>query len=301
MRILRPADNLYAFYDGRLDDAATEAEGPAWVEGTLACGIASYAVVSGNEALIYDTQISLDRAELVRRTLEEQGVEKFTVLLSHWHLDHIAGNAAFADCELLASRRTHELLSQHRDAIEAGSQEGPPGIKPLVMPTRLLEGRTSLNVGGLALELIPADIHSEDAVVVWLPERRLLLAGDTVEDPITYVMEPTKLEVHLVELDRLAALRPHRIFPSHGHPTTIAEGGYSDGLIRATQTYIRALLRIRDEPSLKDTALRDLIAGPLDAGWISYFPRYEEAHQDNLRSVVGDSDGLDLDHAAGMG
>ena len=189
----------------------------------------------------------------MRRTLEEQGVSKFTVLLSHWHLDHIAGNAAFADCEILAGRRTQELLSQHRDAIEDGSHEGPPAINPLVMPTSLLEGPTSLDVGDVELELIPADIHSEDAIVVWLPKQRLLLAGDTVEDPITYVMEPTKLEVHLVELDRLAALQPHRILPSHGHATTISEGGYSEGLIDATQDYIRALLRMRKEPGLQDT------------------------------------------------
>jgi glyoxylase-like metal-dependent hydrolase (beta-lactamase superfamily II) len=172
------------------------------------------------------------------------------------------------------------------------------------MPTRLLEGPTSLDVGGLGIELIPVDIHSEDAVVVWLPEQRLLLAGDTVEDPVTYVMEPTKLEVHLVELDRLAALQPARIFPSHGHPTTISEGGYSDGLIPATKEYIRALLRIRDELGPRDEPLRDLIAGPLDAGWVSYFPRYEDVHQTNLRSVASggdDRDGVDLDQATGVG
>ena len=41
-----------------------------------------------------------------RRSWQSQGVRKFTVVLSHWHLDHVAGTAAFADCEIIANRRT---------------------------------------------------------------------------------------------------------------------------------------------------------------------------------------------------
>jgi glyoxylase-like metal-dependent hydrolase (beta-lactamase superfamily II) len=192
----------------------------------------------------------------------------------------------FADCEILASHRTSELLAQHRDAIEAGSLEGPPAIDPLVMPTRLFNSCTHLRVGRLEIELIPVDIHSEDATVIWLPEQRLLLAGDTVEDTVTYVMEPDKLETHLAELDRLGELGAKRILPNHGSAVRIAGGGYSDGLIRATQDYIQALIRIRGEPDLRSTELRDLIAGPLEAEWISYFPPYEGVHQTNLRSVI---------------
>jgi cyclase len=286
MRTLRPTEHVYAFYEGR--DGKRHAESPNWVdEGALSLGIASYAIVDGDEALVYDTHVSVDRAASVRRTLEQAGVERITVLLSHWHLDHVAGNAAFADCELLAGARTHELLTRHRTAIEAGTLEGPPAIYPLVLPTRVLDGRTRLTVGRLELELLPFEIHSDDATVVWLPEQRMLLAADTVEDTVTYVGEPDRLEIHLAELDRLAQLGPERILPSHGDPERIAAGGYAgDGLIRATQDYIRALLRIRREPALRDTELRELLAAPLEAGWISYFPPYEEVHQANLRGLL---------------
>lgn len=222
----------------------------------------------------------------MRRTLAEQGIRKFTVLLSHWHLDHVAGNGVFADCEILASLRTHELLSRHREAIEAGSLEGPPPIKPLVMPTRLLPERTSLTVGSIEVDLIPVEIHSEDATVVWLPEQRLLFAGDTVEDTISYVMEPERLDTHLVELERLGELGASCILPNHGSAERIAGGGYSDGLIRATQDYIQSLLLIRRDPTTSNATLRELIAHSLDAGWVSYFPPYEQVHRENVRSVV---------------
>jgi glyoxylase-like metal-dependent hydrolase (beta-lactamase superfamily II) len=287
MRTLRPAQHVYAFYDGR--DGSYFSTEPNWVDaGALSLGIASYAIVDGDEALLYDTHVSVDRARCIRQTLEAEGVRRFTVLLSHWHLDHVAGNAAFGDCEILAGVRTCEHLTSQRGAIEAGAtHEGPPPIAPLTMPTRALDGITRLTVGRLELELLPFEIHSDDATVVWIPDRGLLLTGDTLEDTVTYVEEPAHMAVHLAELDRLAALGAPRILPSHGDPDRIAMGGYEgDGLIRATQDYLRALLRIHDEPALRDVPLRKLLAEHLAAGSIVYYPGYETIHEENVRAVL---------------
>ena len=287
MRTLRPAEHVYAFYDGR--DGSRFSAQPNWIDaGALSLGIASYAVVDRDQALVYDTHVSVDRAWRIRQTLEAEGVRRFTVLLSHWHLDHVAGSAAFADCEILAGVRTREHLTRQRAAIEAGTtHEGPPPIDPLVMPTRALDGITRLTVGTLELELLPFEIHSDDATVVWMPNQGLLLAADTLEDTVTYVDEPEQLAVHLTELDRLAALGARWILPSHGDPDLIAMGGYEgDGLIRATQDYVRALLRMRNEPALRDVPLRELLAEPFAAGSIVYHAGYEAVHEANVRAVL---------------
>jgi cyclase len=286
MRVFRPAEGIFAFYDGRIEGYRF-AEGPNWVdEGALSLGISSYAVVDGGEALIYDTHVSVEHARFIRRALEGQGVREFTVVLSHWHLDHVAGTAAFPGSEVIANRRTAELLARHRAAIEDGSHEGPPGIDPLILPTRVFSEREDLEVGTVQIELIQADIHSDDATVVWLPQQRLLLCGDTMEDTITYVDEPERFDFHLSDLDRLQRLAPDRILPSHGDPDVIAAGGYSSDLIRATHQYIDVLKRCRSEPWLRGASLRELIAGPLDAGWVHYFPPYEAVHQANLETVL---------------
>jgi cyclase len=287
MRTLGPAEHVYAFYDGR--DGSRFSTQPNWVDaGALLLGIASYAVVDRGEALVYDTHVSVDRAQRIRQTLEAEGVQRFTVLLSHWHLDHVAGSAAFADCEILAGVRTRDHLTHRRAAIEAGTtDEGPPPIDPLVIPTRALDGAARLTIGRLELELLPFEIHSNDATVVWMPSLGLLLAADTLEDTVTYVDEPDRLTVHLAELDRLAALGAQWILPSHGDPDRIAMGGYEgDVLIRATQDYVRALLRMRDEPVLRDVALRELLAEPLAAGSIVYHSGYERVHEENVRAVL---------------
>src|SRR5881394_1423664 len=120
MRVLSPAAGIHAFYDGRIEGYRF-ADGPNWVDdGALSLGIASYALVAGREAVIYDTHVSVEHGRYIREALENRGVTEFTVVLSHWHLDHVAGTAAFADCEVIASERTAELLGRFRSAIEQG-------------------------------------------------------------------------------------------------------------------------------------------------------------------------------------
>lgn len=286
MRVLRPMEGVRAFYDGRIAGHRF-ADRPNWVdEGALSLGIASYAVVDGDQALLFDTHVSIEHARHIRTALEGEGVRRFTVVLSHWHLDHVAGTAVFGDGEIIASRRTADLLARNRGAIEEGTLEGPPGIDPLILPTNAFENRLGLDVGGLRVELIRANIHSDDATVAWLPALGALLAGDTVEDTITYVVEPNGLDAHLADLDRLARLAPARVLPSHGDPDVIAGGGYSSDLIRATQQYIRVLQRSRRDPQLREASLRELIADPLEAGWIHYFLPYETVHRENLDCVL---------------
>jgi cyclase len=286
LRTLRPAPGTFAFYDGRVDGYRF-ADHPNWVdEGALSLGIASYAIVDGGEALVYDTHVSVKHARFIRAALEAEGVREFTVLLSHWHLDHIAGTAAFADAEVMASARTAELLARNRSAIEGGTLEGPPRIDPLILPTRVYSDREVLEIGETRAELIQVEIHSDDATVVWLPDERVLLCGDTMEDTVTYVDEPERFDAHLTDLDRLSGLKPARILPSHGDPNVIAAGGYSSGLIQATREYIETLRRCAEEPKLRDASLRELLDGPLHAGWIRYFEPYEAVHRENLAKVL---------------
>jgi glyoxylase-like metal-dependent hydrolase (beta-lactamase superfamily II) len=286
MRVLHPIDGVSAFFDGRIEGYRFD-QRPNWVdEGALSLGIASYAVVCDGEALVYDTHVSVEHALEIRRVLERDGVRRFTVVLSHWHLDHIAGTGAFRDCEIIASERTAELLLRFRSAIERGELEGPPPINPLVLPTSVFPDRLRLSVGALQLELIHTDIHSDDASLVWIPEQKLLLCGDAMEDPITYVDDPQSFDVHLTNLAKLSHLAPDRILPNHGDPRVIADGGYSVELIDATKQYIDMLIRCRTEPDLRELSLTELFSGSLDAATLHYFAPYEAVHRHNVKTVA---------------
>lgn len=290
LRVLEPQPGILAFYDGRVPGHRFAPQ-DNWVDdGALSLGIASYAVISGDEALVYDTQVSVAHGERVCAELVARGVRRIRVVLSHWHLDHVAGTAAFtaafAGCEIIANRRTLAHLAGRRAAIEAGTDHGPPAICPLVLPDVVFSGEMRLRVGARHVTLIEANIHSDDATVLWLPDEAILLAGDTVEDCSTYVGEPADFALHLAELDRLVALGAKVVLPCHGDPAVIAAGGYGPGLLDATGRYIRWLQRLRQEPGLRDTPLRDVIAGDLAAGTLRWFAPYEAIHRQNIARTL---------------
>jgi cyclase len=286
LRVLEPHPGILAFYDGRVEGHRFAPE-PNWVDdGALSVGIASYVVVEGDEALVYDPHVSVEHGRFIRDHLSSLGVKHVKVVLSHWHLDHIAGTAAFPGCPVIANRKTFDHMRKHQQAIETGSHHGMPPIKPLVLPDHLFEGRMKLQLGKTTVELIEANIHSDDGTVLWLPERGILLAGDTMEDTVTFVCEPEHFDTHLAELDRMAALDPLFILPNHGDPDIIASGGYDKGFIKAQQQYIRILKRCRDDESLRAQPLARLIEGPLQRGWVNLYGPYEDVHAANLALVL---------------
>ncbi|WJI71004.1 MULTISPECIES: MBL fold metallo-hydrolase [unclassified Mesorhizobium] len=236
MRLVRPAPNVLGFYDGRVDGVRAWSDEPNWLDdGAYALGICTYAIVDGSQALVYDTHISLPHARFIRQTLEDMGATSIRVVLSHWHDDHIAGNEVFQDCEIIANTRTASALANNRAEIESGV----PPIKPLVLPNRTFAGSLDLAVGSIAVELRQVEIHSHDGTVLFMPETGLLLAGDTLEDPITYVSEADRLAQHLVDLERMSRWPIDRILPNHGSLEAIERGGYDKGLIAATQAYVQ--------------------------------------------------------------
>ena len=286
VRVLQPHPGLFAFYDGRIEGQRF-AEGANWVDdGALSLGIASYALVSGDAALVYDTHVSLPHARLIRQTLEDAGVRRITVVLSHCHLDHVAGTGVFADCEIIANRRTFQHLTRDHAAIEAGTLGGMPAIAPLILPTRVFDNVLDLQIGRRSVRLIEANIHSDDATVVWLADSGVLLAGDTVEDTVTYVGDPLNFGTHLVDIERLSALRPQHVLPNHGAPEVIAAGGYAATLLPATAAYIRWLMRLRAEPELADTPLDQVIAAQLADGSLRWFAPYAAIHRQNVARTL---------------
>lgn len=280
-RVLKPHPNVLAFYDGRAPGVRLFAAEPNWLDdGAYELGVASYAIVSGAEALVYDTHISLAHARAIREVLEGLGVTSIRVVLSHWHVDHVAGNAVFADCEILSNAKTAAILKTREAELAADT----PPIVPLVHPTRTFEGETTVTVGDIVVDLIEVDIHSEDGTLLLVKDWGLLFAGDALEDTCTYVVEPERLRNHLVDLARLKGLPFTAILPNHGCLDMIAAGGYDSGLIDATENYVSRLIDAQDDD--RGGSLATFIADDLVAGRARYFAPYETVHRRNVEQVL---------------
>ncbi|MGC4406719.1 MBL fold metallo-hydrolase [Rhizobium rosettiformans] len=284
MRIHEPYPGLFAYYDGRILGKRLHSDKPNWLDdGAYSLGVASYAIVSGKEALVYDTHISFEHARAIRTHLSSLGVTSLRVVLSHWHTDHVAGNAGFIDCPIISNKLTRDTLIEKRKVL---AEKDPP-INPVVMPTETFEGETALQVGDITVKLMQFNIHSADGTVLLLPHLGVLLAGDTLEDTATYISEPGNTAFHIAELDGLADLEFSRILPNHGDEQIIASGGYPPSLVTATRDYLARLLSQLGEPDLENQSLKDFVAPELAAGTLTYFAPYEAVHRQNIAALKG--------------
>lgn len=284
IRVFEINDHTTAFYTGRNWERRIQA--PNWFDdGAMKLGIATYAVHKNGKAVVYDTFADTRQAVWVRRHLERMGIKRFTVVLSHWHLDHIAGNEIYRDSDIVSNTLTRTRLAERQADIETGCCEGPPEIKPLILPDITFDGKACLYLDDLRLELRQTNIHSQDGTILFVPEDNLLLAGDTLEDPITYIDEVEHLCEHVDNLKQLKRLSVSTILPNHGDPDVIANGGYDKTLIDATINYLtRMLRRVHDNDFLK-SSMGSVLREELQQGWIHYHEAYEKVHQENLMKV----------------
>jgi cyclase len=282
MRILEPYPGIYAYYDGRIEGKRLHSDKPNWVDdGAYSLGIASYAIVSDRHALVYDTHMTLDHASAIRSHLAGLDVTRFDVVLSHWHTDHIAGNAVFEDCPIIALEATARAMADNREALES---DDPP-IAPIVMPSQTFENRLRLDVGSRKVELHHFQIHSHDGCVLWLPDDGILLAGDTLEDTITYISEPEHIETHIEELDRMAKWPIRKILPNHGDPERIASGGYGSSLIAANRDYLSRMIDPEESSRAHSQTLEEFVAHDIASDAILYFAPYEVVHRENVAAM----------------
>jgi cyclase len=277
-------DHTLAFYAGR--NWTRIIDEPNWKDdGAMKLGIATYAIYKNDKAIIYDTFTDIRQAMWVRNHLENMGIKQFIVVLSHWHLDHIAGNEVYKDCNIISNALTRELLLKNKMDIEMGCSSGPPEIKPLILPNITFDKKASLYLDDLQLELLNIDIHSKDGTIIHIPSDKILIAGDTLEDSVTYIDEVENLVEHVKNLQQLKQLAFTTILPNHGDPNVIKDGGYDKTLIDATINYItRMVSRAHDKDFLK-SSMKSYLREEFEKGWVHYYEPYEEVHSENLKKV----------------
>ncbi|ORY62126.1 beta-lactamase-like protein [Pseudomassariella vexata] len=283
-QILNPYPDIYAYYDGRTGERF-HSDRPNWLDdGAFALGVATYSIISGTEALIYDAHITTTHAAAMQRHIQGLGVTKTTILYSHFHADHIAGAPALRNTNstFICQRITASKLDETKDEL---AEDDPP-IPDVVIPTTLYSDQLDLKIGDLTVELHNFNIHTRDGTVLWLPSQRLLFAGDTLEDTATYISEAENLPTHLNELRRMADQFPEsKILPAHGSPERIAAGGYGTSLIQATIRYIEVMTEPIERPKAWEQMLEKVVEEDVERGDLIYFEEYERVHRDNMEVI----------------
>lgn len=136
------------------------------------------------------------------------------IVITHHHTDHTAGIDLFHG---RTAAPVHAFTAEHRRAGGAGDFAQADPVAP--------NGEYQLELADMELVLIPVPGHTRDSIAILLPERKLLLTGDTILGRGTTVVAypDGNLSEYLDSLQRLRELvvehEVAQVLPGHGPAT----------------------------------------------------------------------------------
>ncbi len=95
----------------------------------------------------------------------------------------------------------------------------------LSIPDKVIGNREVLELGGERLEILHlGTTHSPGDILVWMPERKLVISGDMAfHERLLPVFEDTDTAGWLETWEKFADLKAELVVPGHGSPTTMQE------------------------------------------------------------------------------
>ena len=224
-------------------------------------------LIDGAEPTLIDAGVGMPaHVEAVAASLDGRPLHR--VLVTHGHADHASGVPAL--------RARWPALEACKFPLDL---EDDPGW------IALADGQ-QVRAGDETLTVVHTPGHALDHVCFWHAESASLYAGDMVVQGTTIMIPAGRgggLRAYLASLDRIASLRPSRIFPGHG-PVI-------DAPLALIAAYI-AHRRMRDEQvkaCLRDGVTDiDAIVGRiypgLDPALVAAARATVEAHLEKLRT-----------------
>jgi cyclase len=214
-------------------------------------GWSNSGLVDAGRGLVVDTlyDVKLTRA-MAALYAEVRPAPPGAVVNTHHNGDHCWGNQVFAGAEIIAHRGCAERFASFTpEAAEAirtmtdppehladlVHEFGPFDFSEVVLtpPTTVIEGDTTLDVGGVRVDLLhvgPA--HTEGDLVVHLPDEGVVLMGDVLFSRCTPIGWEGSTDRWIQALQRVEALAPEHVIPGHG-----PVGGVDD--VRSARVYLQ--------------------------------------------------------------
>jgi hydroxyacylglutathione hydrolase len=185
----------------------------------------------GRQAVLVDPAWEPDELAAIATDIRGRALVIVAGFATHAHEDHVLWHPAFGAAPRYASAVTaHRARRDRRQLVAALGPDWPPELAGLVGRVEPVPS-TGLELAGEPIEVVEHDGHLPGHTALWLPDRRVLIAGDMlsdVEPPLPYYdADPSaadrlaQLIAYRAGLDALAPFvaRADIVIPGHGHPT----------------------------------------------------------------------------------
>lgn len=160
------------------------------------------------------------------------------VVNTHWHSDHVGGNALLqAQGAAIAAGTPEAEAITRRDPGCCAAEYLDQPVAPYTVDVPLDDGQV-LRLGDADWEVVRTPGHTPGHLALWQPEERLLVVGDALSDYdvgwVNLALDgPDAAGTALASLERMAALAPRVILPSHGPILVDSEAAFAAALRRA--------------------------------------------------------------------
>ena len=220
---------------------------------------------------------------------------------THLHGDHTYGNAVLPDSTVIvAHEKTRDglladfLLTSTPPIWSPTPDWGVSAVRP---PTAVLRDELTLYSGNRRIELRHPGYaaHTEGDVVAWLPDERVLFAGDLLFNRITPLVMMGSLAGALRSLDWLAGFDPAVVVPGHG--ALIDAAGLPD-VLAGLERYYRLVVDVARQ-GRADGVAPLAAAQACDLGEFAGWPDAERLVP-NLHREYADAAGTPFDLVAAM-
>jgi alkyl sulfatase BDS1-like metallo-beta-lactamase superfamily hydrolase len=228
-------------------------------------------VETGNGLVVIDTSESIPAARAVLddfRKISELPIRY--LIYTHYHGDHTRAGSVFRepDTKIIAQQlllqeiarknwflpyrrrvnlqhyaATPELIGRAANQRSLRPQEIDPGYLP---PDITFDDAYFFEEDGVEFELYHTVGETLDHLMVWLPQKKVLFPADLVYAYFPMLSSPMKPDRPVLKwaesVERMCALRPEFLAPSHGPPMAGAEK-----IERMLTNHARAIRHVHDE------------------------------------------------------
>lgn len=165
------------------------------------------------------TEIKKITDQPVKYVVLENGQGHAMLGSSYWK-EQGATVIAHKDAAHEIEEKSLDILEQQKEVLKDKAE----GTK-VVMPDETFEDKKIIEMGGERIELLnlgPA--HSPGDIIVWLPEKQLVISGDMAfHQRMLPLFEDTDTAAWIDSWDNFAALDAKYVIPGHGEPTDMQE------------------------------------------------------------------------------